>query len=122
MSNYYGLTIHMEIKTIVHYFLHLVFPIVIAKVFFKIIWKQAYGLLLATMLVDIDHVFANPIFDPNRCSVGYHPLHSYPMIALYFLGSVFLKGNYRIIAVGLLFHMFTDWQDFYLWRYLMRSS
>lgn len=112
----------MEIKTIVHYFLHLVFPIVIAKVFFKSNWKQAYGLLLATMLVDIDHVFANPIFDPNRCSVGYHPLHSYPMIALYFLGSVFLKGNYRIIAVGLLFHMFTDWQDFYLWRYLMRSS
>lgn len=104
------------IREIIHYFLHFIFPVFIAKVFFKNNWKHAYLLMLATMLVDLDHVFADPLFDPNRNSIGYHPLHSYWMIALYFLGTIFLKGNYRIIAVGLLFHMIADFQDFFLWK------
>ncbi len=70
------------------------------------------------MLVDVDHLLANPVFDAHRCSVGFHPLHSYPAILVYLLGGVFLKGNYRMIAVGLLFHMLTDFQDFYLWNYI----
>ncbi|QOW11048.1 hypothetical protein Q73A0000_12110 [Kaistella flava (ex Peng et al. 2021)] len=78
--------------------------------------------MLATMLVDLDHVFANPLFDPNRNSIGYHPLHSYWAIGAYFLDAIFLKGNYRIIAVGLLFHMFTDFQDFWLWKSMLRLS
>lgn len=104
------------IREILHYFLHFVFPVFIAKVFFKNNWRRAYFIMLATMLVDLDHVFANPLFDPNRNSVGYHPLHSYWATGMYLLGAIFLKGNYRIIAVGLLFHMFTDLQDFYFWR------
>lgn len=68
------------------------------------------------MLVDLDHLFATPIFQPNRCSIGFHLLHSYYAIAVYFLGSLFLKGNYKIISIGLLFHMFTDYQDFYWWK------
>lgn len=103
-------------KTFVHYFLHFVFPIIIALVFYKNEWKKAYLILLATMLVDIDHLLATPIFDPNRCSIGFHPLHSYYAIVGYFLGCIFLKGYYRLAAMGLLFHMFTDWQDCYLWR------
>lgn len=103
-------------REIIHYFLHLVFPIFIAKIFFTNHWKTAYLLLLATMLIDLDHIFANPLFNPNRNSVGYHPLHSYPMIVLYFLGSIFLKGNYKIVAIGLLLHVFTDFQDFYIWK------
>lgn len=102
------------LKEVVHYFLHLVFPVFIAKIFFKDNWKKAYFLMLATMLVDLDHIFANPLFDPNRNSIGFHPLHTYPMIALYFLGMIFLKSNYRIIAIGLFFHMVTDFQNFYL--------
>ncbi|WP_297983842.1 DUF6122 family protein [uncultured Chryseobacterium sp.] len=108
----------LYLREFVHYFLHIIFPAVIAYMFFRKEWKKAYLMMLATMLVDVDHVFANPIFDPNRSSVGFHPLHTYPMIALYFLGVIFLKGNYKIIAVGLLFHMFTDFQDFYFWRCL----
>lgn len=104
------------IREITHYFLHFIFPSFIAKVFFKNNWKHAYLLMLATMLVDLDHVFADPLFDPNRNSIGYHPLHSYWMIVLYFLGTIFLKGNYKIIAVGLLFHMITDFQDFFFWK------
>jgi hypothetical protein len=53
--------------------------------FFRNIWKKAWLIMLATMLVDLDHLFANPIFDPTRCSIGFHPLHSYPAIITYFL-------------------------------------
>lgn len=102
------------LKTVTHYFLHLIFPVFIALVFYRKIWKKTYFILLATMLVDTDHLLANPIFDPGRMSIGFHILHSYPAIAVYFL-MLFFKGNIRIVAIGLLFHMFTDFQDYYFW-------
>lgn len=104
------------IREVLHYFLHLIFPVFVAKVFFRNHWKKAYFLMLATMLVDLDHIFANPVFDPNRSSIGFHPLHTYPWLIIYAVGSIFLKGNYRMVAVGLLLHMATDFQDYYLWN------
>ncbi|MGA9212301.1 DUF6122 family protein [Kaistella sp.] len=59
------------------------------KYFFKNNWRKAYFIMLATMLVDLDCVFANRFFDPNRNSIGYHYLHSYPMVGLYFFGAFF---------------------------------
>ncbi|WP_308421286.1 DUF6122 family protein [Cloacibacterium rupense] len=107
----------MEIAKIsVHYFLHLVFPVFIALFFFRQNWKKAYLIMLCTMLVDVDHLLATPMFDSHRCSIGFHPLHSYYAIVVYALGSIFLKGDYRIISVGLLFHMLTDFQDYYCWN------
>lgn len=102
------------LKTITHYFLHLVFPVIIAYLFYRKNWKKAYFILLATMLVDLDHLFADPVFDPDRNSIGFHFLHSYYAIAVYFL-LLFFKGNLRLIGIGLLFHMFTDFQDFEFW-------
>ena len=64
------------------------------------------------MLVDLDHLLANPIFDPNRCSIGFHPLHSYIAIGIYFLG-LFIKKT-RVISIGLLVHMFADWLDCFM--------
>lgn len=93
-----------------HYFLHLGFPLLIALVFFKKQWKKTYLLLLATMLVDLDHLLANPVFQPDRCGVGFHPLHSFYAIPIYFV-MVFVKGNTRIIGIGLLLHMLTDLLD-----------
>ncbi|MCU7617647.1 DUF6122 family protein [Chryseobacterium sp. PBS4-4] len=104
------------LKTFTHYFLHLVFPVLIALVFYRNSWKKVYLILLATMLVDLDHLFADPIFDPNRMSVGFHFLHSYYAIAVYFL-LLFFKGNLRVIGIGLLFHMLTDYLDFVLWHH-----
>ena len=104
------------LRTFTHYFLHLIFPVLIALAFYRKTWKKVYLILLATMLVDLDHLFANPIFDPNRASVGFHFLHSYYAIAVYFL-MLFFKGNIRIIGIGLLLHMLTDLQDFYCWSH-----
>lgn len=97
------------LQTIVHYSLHFLAPGLIAYVFFRDNWKKAWLLMLATMLVDLDHLLAVPVFDPDRCSIGFHPLHSYPAIGFYVLLLVFPRT--RIVAVGLLFHMFTDYQD-----------
>ena len=94
------------IRPFIHYGLHLLFPGIIAYIFLKTNWKKAWLVMLATMLVDLDHLFATPVFDPNRCSVGFHPLHSYFAIGIYFL--LLFDKRTRIIAIGLLFHMFTD--------------
>jgi hypothetical protein len=35
------------------------------------------------MIVDVDHLLADPIYDPNRCSIGFYPLHTTPAIVIY---------------------------------------
>lgn len=99
------------LQTVVHYSLHFIAPGLLVWVFFPESWFLAWGIMIGTMLVDLDHLLARPIFDPNRCSIGFHPLHSYPAIFIYFV-LLFVPNWYvQVIAVGLLFHMLTDWQD-----------
>lgn len=92
-----------------HYSLHFLAPGLIAWVFFRDRWKQVWLILLATMLVDLDHLLATPIFDPNRCSIGFHPLHTLPAMVVYAGMLAFPKT--RIVGIGLAFHMLTDWID-----------
>jgi len=90
--------------------MHFLAPGLLALIFFRKEWKRAWLIMIATMLVDLDHLLAYPdIFMEGRCSIGFHPLHSYYAIAGYFVLLLFPK--YRIVAVGLLFHMLTDYQD-----------
>ena len=98
------------IQRVIHYFLHFGFPLVIAFVFFRERWKQAYLILLLTMLIDADHLLAIPFFHPCRCSIGFHPLHSYIAIMIYTLLILFPK--FRVISIGLLMHMATDYIDY----------
>lgn len=65
--------------------------------------------MLATMAIDVDHLLASPIFDPNRCSINFHPLHTYWALAIYVVMLFFRKT--RIVAVGLVFHLITDFID-----------
>lgn len=95
------------LQPFIHYFLHLVFPVIIAWVFFRKDWKKVYLILLATMLVDLDHLFATPVFQANRCSIQFHPLHTYYAMAVYVL-LLFFKKPFRVVGIGLLFHMLTD--------------
>ncbi|MCD9856533.1 DUF6122 family protein [Epilithonimonas sp. JDS] len=94
----------------VHYFLHLIFPVAIAYAFFRNDWRKAYLIMLGTMLVDADHLLSTPIFAPDRYSINFHLLHTYWAMGIYVL-LLFFKGVPRIIGVGLLFHMLTDWID-----------
>ena len=94
-----------------HYFLHLVFPFLIAWLFFREHATKTGFIFLLTMLVDADHLLATPIYDPSRCSIGFHPLHSYLAITVYFL--LLIPKRSRVVAIGLLMHMGTDWLDCY---------
>jgi len=94
---------------IVHYGLHFLFPGMLAYLLFRPRWKTAWLIMVFTMLIDLDHLLANPMFDPNRCSINFHPLHtSYALV--FYLMLLFPKKS-RIVAVGLLFHLFTDYLD-----------
>ncbi|QIE60790.1 hypothetical protein G5B37_14865 [Rasiella rasia] len=99
------------LQTSIHYGLHFLVPVAFAYIFYQSNWKQVSLILLATMLVDLDHLFATPIFDPERCSIGFHYLHSYWAIGVYILLLFFKKT--RIVAIGLVWHMITDAIDCY---------
>jgi len=96
-------------QTFVHYFLHFGFPAIVAYLFFRKDWKKVYLIFLLTMLVDLDHLLARPIFDPNRCSIGFHPLHTYWAMGIYVL--MLFHPKTRITAIGLLMHIATDGLD-----------
>ncbi len=97
------------IRPFLHYGLHLFVPLVIALIFFPKQWKKIYLIFLGAMLIDLDHLLTYPIFDPNRCSIGFHPLHSYYAIVGY---AVFLfSSKIRVIALALLWHIITDQID-----------
>ncbi|HBR54089.1 MAG TPA: hypothetical protein DEA82_07830 [Flavobacteriaceae bacterium] len=97
------------LQTLVHYGLHFLAPLFIALLFFRSQWKTVYLILLATMLVDIDHLLATPIFAADRCSIGFHLFHSYWAILVY-IGFLFFKKT-RVVGIGLLLHMATDALD-----------
>jgi|SRR5690606_39200622 len=94
----------------IHYFLHLGFPFFIAFLFFRNDWKKVYFILIATMLVDLDHLLSSPIFESNRCSINFHFLHTYYAMAIYTV-LLFFRKPFNIIGLGLLFHMVTDLID-----------
>ncbi|WP_262494198.1 DUF6122 family protein [Lutibacter flavus] len=92
-----------------HYGMHFLIPGIIAYLFFRNNWRKVWLIFVITMLIDVDHLFVIPIFDSNRCSINFHPLHSYYAIALYFI--LLIPKKTRIIAIGLLFHILTDFSD-----------
>jgi hypothetical protein len=92
--------------SIVHVILHLMTPVVVARFAFAVRWKGISLVMLSTMVVDLDHLLANPVFDPLRCSIGFHPLHSYLAIAAYLL--MLALPRLRFVALGLLIHMGLD--------------
>ena len=96
-------------QSIIHYGIHFIGPLVVALLFFRKKWKIAFGIMLLGMLIDLDHLLANPIFDSNRCSINFHILHSYYAIAVYVILSL-LKAT-QIIGIGLLIHILADVVD-----------
>ena len=89
-----------------HLALHFLVPAVITGIFYRKRWKTVYSLMMASMLVDLDHLLANPIYDPQRCSIGFHPLHEPWFIIVYALLCVSAKS--RVIGIGLMIHMVLD--------------
>ena len=102
----------MSFKFLLHYSFHFLVPLAIALIFFKKKWFQVYLIFIGTMFIDLDHLLANPIFDPNRCSINFHPLHTYYAAGAYILMVIPKKS--RILGIAFLLHLFTDYLDCYL--------
>lgn len=97
------------IRPLLHYGIHFAAPVLIAVLFFPKRWKGVALVLLAGIVIDLDHLLARPVFDPNRCSIGFHPLHSYGAIAVYFVLLLFPKT--RLAGLALLLHIAADSAD-----------
>ena len=97
------------LQSILHYGCQFLGPLVVALLFFKAKWKKAYLIMLAGMLIDLDHLLATPLFDPNRCSINFHPLHTYYAITVYVILLFFKKT--RLIGLGLCIHIVADTID-----------
>jgi len=62
--------------------------------------------LLLANLIDLDHLFSTPIFDPTRCSINNHALHQVFLLPLYILG---LFTRYRYFFLSIIFHLLIDY-------------
>jgi Family of unknown function (DUF6122) len=96
-------------RTILHIALHILVPAAVATVFFRAAWTKSVLLMLAGLAIDVDHLLASPIYDPGRCSIGYHPLHTAVPILLYALALVHPKT--RLVGLGLCIHILLDGLD-----------
>ncbi len=81
-------------------------PLALARIVYYKRWLVAWGILMAGMLIDLDHLLADPIYDPQRCGVGFHPLHSGLPIGLYVLAVAHPRT--RLLGLGLLIHIALD--------------
>ncbi len=102
------------LRHIIHYGCHLVVPFLFAWAFWKAKWKRAGLIMLATTLIDLDHLLADPMFDPNRCSLGLHPLHTIWAGVVYAGMLVIPSWRWRAVGVGCLWHLVTDGVDCWL--------
>jgi hypothetical protein len=68
------------------------------------------ALLLASNLIDLDHLAARPIYDKNRASIGFHLLHKKWQIPLYIAGCL-LPTPYRYFFIGVCVHLLFDYLE-----------
>lgn len=104
-------------RLILHLALHLLVPLAVSRLGFPRRWKIVWLTMMSAMVIDIDHLFADPVFDPNRCSINYHPLHTYQAILIYMLLAFIPVA--RIFGLGLLVHIVLDGIDC-IWLNLAR--
>jgi len=97
------------LRPIIHIALHFLVPAVMARLAFANQWRYAWLVMVSTMLVDLDHLLATPLYDPNRCSMGFHPLHTWPVVFIYVV--LLAVPKVRLVAIGLLLHMGLDTLD-----------
>jgi hypothetical protein len=99
----------LSARAIAHLALHVALPLAVAGLFRRRPFWPTAALLFAGMVIDVDHVLATPMFDQNRCSIGFHPWHSLPAMALY---AVMLAApRLRVLAIGVWLHLALDGLD-----------
>ena len=124
----------MSLRAILHLMLHVAVPAIVAWLWFSSssgapsqragstgldngrgkgfqagLFRRAWLLLMLGWVIDLDHLLADPIYAPDRCSIGFHPLHTAPAIAAY--GALTIARPTRLLGIGLLIHIVLDLID-----------
>ena len=105
----------ISLQPILHYGFHILLPLFAVMLLYKNAPAKYYLFVSLNMLVDLDHLFSVPVFDPERCSIGSHLLHSPLAISIYFIMLIFPAT--RIFALGLCIHMTIDLLDCFFMQY-----
>ncbi len=99
------------LQIIIHYGGHWLVPFGIAWLLWRDRWWQAGLIMISANLIDLDHLLADPIFDPMRCSIGFHPLHTWPAALAYLAMLAVPRWWVRAFALGCLLHLGFDLVD-----------
>lgn len=90
-----------------HLVLHVVVPALVTLIFYRRYGWAAFLRLMAGMVIDVDHIRAVPFYDPTRCSINYHFLHTPIPIILYC--TLLFVPRLRMFSVGLIIHIALDY-------------
>lgn len=96
----------MGIRAILHLLLHAAVPALLAWLFWRERFGRAWALLMLGWIIDVDHLLSDPVYAPGRCSIGFHPLHTLPAIAVY--AGLTAPRRTRLLGIGLLVHIALD--------------
>ncbi len=99
----------MTTRAALHLVLHAALPGVVAWLAFRTQWGRAWLLMLSGWLIDLDHLLADPVYDPDRCSIGFHPLHTAPAAAGFSL--LLIPRPTRLVGLGIFIHLGLDLLD-----------
>lgn len=86
-------------------------PFAIGWLFWRDDWKRTGLVMISANLIDLDHLLANPIFDPDRCSIGFHLLHGWEAAIVYLLMLGVPRWWVRAFGTGALWHLAVDAGD-----------
>ena len=99
------------LQPFLHYGGHWLVPFLIARAIWPANWLRAGLVIASANLIDLDHLLADPIFDPNRCSIGFHLLHGW-LAALGFAALLLVPRWWvRAFGIGALWHLAVDYGD-----------
>lgn len=100
------------LRPFIHYGIHFALPFAIAGLWYRKRFTHALLILLGGILIDIDHLWASPLFDPERCSIGFHTFHQWPFIAAYLLLAIWPRT--KLFGLAFLLHIAADMTDCFL--------
>ncbi len=101
--------IALELRPILHLALHAAVPAAAAAIWYRDRFLHAWLWMLAGWMIDLDHLLAEPVYDPDRCSIDFHPLHTTPAILAY--GALAILRRTRLLGIGLVIHIGLDALD-----------
>ena len=104
----------MSLRAVLHLCLHAAVPALLAWLFWRPRFARAWLLMLLGWVIDLDHLLADPIYAPDRCSIGFHPLHTAPAMLAY--AGLAAWPRTRWFGVGLVLHVLLDGLDCVLMR------